>query len=351
LIRLGIVGCNYGIAVQLPAFRNDTRCEVVALAGGDGARTAARARELGIEHAFGGWEMLVDHPDVDAVAVATPPTLQPDIAIAALRRRKPVFVEKPAAPGLAAAAAMQREAALSGLPAMIDFNFSQIPAWRHAKAMLEGGEIGRLRHVVVTWNVENAATRLRLRNWKTDVESGGGALGNFVSHSFHYLEWLCGNIDGLSARLSGPPSMPETETNVDLALGFASGASGHLAMSCASYLGSGHRLEFYGEEGTLVLVNSTSDYMRGFELLHGRRPASALVPVRVDDGLDRRFPDGRIGPVSRLATRFLDAIEGRARASPDFADGYRVQCLIEAARQSHRSGRWTITDKVLEAQA
>ena len=33
MIRLGIVGCNYGRTVQLPAFRNDPRCTVVALAG------------------------------------------------------------------------------------------------------------------------------------------------------------------------------------------------------------------------------------------------------------------------------------------------------------------------------
>ena len=41
MIRLGIVGCNYGRAVLLPAFRADPRCEVVALAGTDAARTAA----------------------------------------------------------------------------------------------------------------------------------------------------------------------------------------------------------------------------------------------------------------------------------------------------------------------
>ena len=45
MIRLGIVGSNYGRTVLLPAFRADPRCEVVALAGSDAARTAElRAR-------------------------------------------------------------------------------------------------------------------------------------------------------------------------------------------------------------------------------------------------------------------------------------------------------------------
>ena len=47
LIRIGIVGTNYGCQVQLPAFRLDPRCEVVALAGSDQARTAALARRAG----------------------------------------------------------------------------------------------------------------------------------------------------------------------------------------------------------------------------------------------------------------------------------------------------------------
>jgi predicted dehydrogenase len=37
---------------------------------------------------------------------------------------------------------------------------------------------------------------------------------------------------------------------------------------------------------------------------------------------------------------FFDAIETGARASPGFAEGYRVQLLIDAARRSHQQGKW-----------
>ena len=58
----------------------------------------------------------------------------------------------------------------------------------------------------------------------------------------------------------------------------------------------------------------------------------------VDDPDDAQYPDGRIAPVSRLAKRFLDAIEKRGAAEPDFAAGYRVQQLIDAAQRSHQEG-------------
>ena len=46
VIRVGIVGCNYGRTVLLPAFRAEARCEVVALAGTD-ARADGRAGARG----------------------------------------------------------------------------------------------------------------------------------------------------------------------------------------------------------------------------------------------------------------------------------------------------------------
>jgi predicted dehydrogenase len=327
--------------VHLPAFRLDSRCEVVALAGTDPARAAELARVADIALAFGDWSELVEHPDVDAVTIATPPAIQPEIALRALQLGKPVFAEKPMAADLAGAEAMARAAARSGRATMVDFNFSAIPSWRQAKALLDQGAIGRLRHVAVNWNVENQSTRMRFKNWKAQSEVGGGALGNFVSHSFHYLEWLCGPICGLSARLSGLPDAPAMETHVSISLAFASGAAGSLAMSCASYLGSGHQLEFYGEGGSLTLINTTTDYMRGFELRLARRPAAELTLVEVDDPVDRSFPpDGRIAPVSRLAVDFLDAIAHDKSARPGFAEGYRVQSLLDAARRAHKGGCW-----------
>ena len=103
-------------------------------------------------------------------------------------------------------------------------------------------------------------------------------------------------------------------------------------------IGGGHRIAFYGEAGTLVLNNTNVDYMRGFELLYAKRPVAALAPIAVDDPADAQYADGRIAPVSRLAKLFFDAIETSGVARPSFAEGYRVQFLIDAAQRSHRSG-------------
>src|SRR6476469_6786444 len=123
VIRLGIVGTNYGRTVQLPAFRADPRCEVIALAGSNAARTAEFARADNIAKAYGDWRTLVEDSNVQAVAIATLPSLQAQIALRALELGKPVFAEKPLASDLGAARVMLKQANASRKPTMIDWNF------------------------------------------------------------------------------------------------------------------------------------------------------------------------------------------------------------------------------------
>lgn len=340
MIRVGIVGSNYGRTVLLPAFRADPRCDVVALAGSNAARTAELAKAAGVPKAHGDWRALVDDKDVQAVVIATLPSLQAEIAVAALKAGKPVFAEKPMAGDLAGAQTMLTAAEQSGLPTGIDFNFTRIAAWLRAKEMLDAGCVGTLRHVTVHWHVESRAIQMRMRNWKTaGGNDGGGVIGNFVSHCFHYLEWFIGPIAGLQARVAGMPDDKELQTTVAMALRYTSGPQVSLSMSCASYAGIGHRIEFFGEDGALVLHNPTPDYMRGFDLTYAKRPG-AFERIAIDDPLDAQYPDGRIAPVSRLVNKFIDAIETGKQTAPGFAEGYRVQRLIDAAQRSNLQGRW-----------
>ncbi len=340
MIRIGIIGSNYGRTVLLPAFRADPRCEVVAMAGSNAARTQELAKEAGIAKAYSDWRALLDDKDVQAVVIATLPSLQSDIAVAALKAGKPVFAEKPMAGSLAQARAMLDAAKQSKLPTGIDFNFTRIIAWLRAKEMLDEGCVGALRHVAVHWHVESYAIQKRMRNWKTaGGNDGGGVIGNFVSHCFHYLEWFAGPIAGLQARVAGMPDDPELQATVAMALRYKAGPQVSLSMSCASYAGIGHRIEFFGEDGTLVLHNPTLDYMRGFELTYAKRPGKP-ERIAVDDPADAQYPDGRIAPVSRLAKHFLDAIETGRQVAPDFAAGYRTQTLIDAAQRSNKQGQW-----------
>ena len=342
-IKLGIVGCGYGAQVLAPAFRSDPRVRVVAISAGSQSKAEESAKVLAVPEAFGDWRDMLDPDRIDAVVIAVPPNAQPEIAHTALGRGLAVFAEKPLALSVDAAHALVRAAEVSGRANMVDFNFREVAAFTAAHDQLRSGVLGAIHHVAVTWHVESYANRAMLQSWKTDEGSGGGALSNFVSHSLDYLEWMLGPIDSLCASLAGMlGDIRRNDTFVGLLIRFEGGAVGGLIMSAAAYRGSGHRIEIYGQEGSLVLENPGPDYMRGFRLLLARRP-DAMAAVEVPTSGQDAWGDGRVLPASRMAKRFIDwALGGRAR-EPSFAAGLRVQTLLDAARRSSKTGSWVST--------
>jgi predicted dehydrogenase len=125
-------------------------------------------------------------------------------------------------------------------------------------------------------------------------------------------------------------------------LEMASGVPVTVSVGTHSFLGNGHRLTFYGSRGTLVLENKTQDYIHGFRLSEGLRPAKCFKDITPPEGSARRksSKDGRIAAVGGIAGRFLDWIKTGKPARPDFRDGLRVQRLLELAFESSRKNLW-----------
>ncbi|MCX5893911.1 MAG: Gfo/Idh/MocA family oxidoreductase [Deltaproteobacteria bacterium] len=340
-IRLGVIGIGFGQHVHVPAFRTDPRCEVAALGASDLKRAAAVADRLGIPRAFGDWRQLLADPDLDAVSLAVPPAIQSEIAVAALEAGKAVFAEKPLAASVTAASRMAAAARTSRQANLVNYEFMDIGLWQQAKAILDQGGLGELRQVAVAWNVEIYAIRHGLTSWKTARRAGGGALYGFASHALYYLEQFLGPIGSLTARLFNPLGDVELgDTAACLCLETAAGVPVSLTVSSHAFLGSGHRLEFYGSQGTMVLNNPTSDYVTGFQLFHGTRESGRLIAVPDEPGKSETHVDGRIDVVAKMAHKFLTWMETGVPCHPSFQDGLRVQKLLHAAETSHRSRTW-----------
>ncbi|MCC7418290.1 MAG: Gfo/Idh/MocA family oxidoreductase [Acidobacteria bacterium] len=348
-LRVAIVGLGFGERVLVPAFRSDPRCEIAGVCARREDRAREAAARLGVPRAFASWRDAIAHPGVDALAIATPPAAQPEIALAAIRAGRHVFCEKPLATCEAEAAALRDAAAEAGVAGMIDFEFPEIPAWQRARELVASGRLGPLREVVVSWHSETRASRqIALRrarggppgaaddetpDWKTQPAAGGGALNAFASHCFHYLEWL---LPPVRALWTPPFAGDAADSLVLLALELADGTHATVSIGTAAFLGDGHAITCYGEAGTLRLANRTDDLGTGFELALGTRGAGALERVPVAP-LAPIGDDGRVPLVARLVQRFADwALEGTP-ARPDLSDGVRVQALLDAAWRARRA--------------
>jgi predicted dehydrogenase len=241
-----------------------------------------------------------------------------------------VFCEKPLATSAAQAMGVASAAYDAGVVHAMDFLFPEIAAWQKARELLQSSAVGRVRHIAVTWRVETFSYGVGATTgtWKKQAADGGGTLNN--------LEWLFGPIEGIRATLT--PRHAEVEARGHITLEFAAGHSGEVSVAADAFLGSGHRLEVYGDAGTLVLDNPTSDHARGFTLSLGTRtrPRHVAVDVNGDDA----YADGRVYPVTRIASRFVDAIATGRRMGPDLVDGVRTQRLLDAVRLADRVAAW-----------
>jgi len=333
--QIGIIGIGYGQHVLLPVFQQ--QANVLALCASTQERAQAIAEKNNVPRAYGDWHDIIADDDIDVIAIATPPHLQPEIAITAAQAGKHLFLEKPLGATLEEAQNIAQAVEKAGVANVLDFEFPQIDAWQQARALLP--HIGGLKHVEVVWNVETYANRNNLTSWKTQY-GGGGTLYSFVSHVFYNLAWFTGqNIARLSATLTKAPSDPRTGDTVDMITAeLESGAAASITVSSHAFMGSGHRWVFYGDDGTLILENTTRDYIYGFTLRYALRGDDAFRVV--DLPAENADVDGRRLAAGRVAARLLTQISGGEAARPNVADGLQVQKLLTLAQRSHNKRKW-----------
>lgn len=334
-VRFGIIGIGFGQHALVPALRADKRANLVAIAASRMERAAAVAERHAIPEAYGGWQQLLAESSVDAVCICVPPAIQPAIAIAAVESGKSIFCEKPLAVDVAGAQAMLRAALASRVAHMVDLEFRELDVWQRARDLVRSGQIGDIRNVAVNWRVETMAWSSEQETWKRRSADGGGALSLFGSHSLDYLEWMFGPLERVLARLE-PRSGP-ADSRLDAWMDTSSGATISLSIAVDAYLGTGHRVEIYGEKGSIILENVSRDHLGGFSLSVGMKPNAAmeLVVEAVDSG-----GEGRVRAVTTGIGRFVDSLlEGR-QPEPNLNHGLRIQELMEIMRESDRRGMW-----------
>ncbi|MCY4335577.1 MAG: Gfo/Idh/MocA family oxidoreductase [Litoreibacter sp.] len=147
-----------------------------------GARLAAVASRSGDVSAFqafapdckahSSYDALLADPDIEAVYIPLPNHLHIEWAMKAMKAGKHVLCEKPIAmkaDEIDALIAMRDE---TGLLCAEAFMILHHPQWQRAREIVQGGGIGRLRHVSAQFCYNNAADPGNIRN-KPDTGGGG----------------------------------------------------------------------------------------------------------------------------------------------------------------------------------
>lgn len=366
-IGIGVIGSGFARRTQIPAFRATAGARVLAIASARRERAEAVAREFAIPFVGDDWREVCERADVQLVSIVTPPATHLQMTLYALARGKAVLCEKPMALSVGETAEMCLAAKASGTLALIDHELRFLDGRRRLRELLRAGEIGRVRHVQVTYRADSRANAERAWDWWSDAGMGGGALGAIGSHVVDSLHWLLGAqvarvFCQLSTHIQTRPALDAdggdvlrpvtTDDAATLMFNFARvgcdliAAAGASANASLSFVEAGeplHRMEIFGERGALRVEGDG-------ELWHSDVGAGAWH--RVETGRGELAPGMQDNGWSRGFTRFAQEIvgallEGRSNVedAATFADGHRTQLVLDAARRSHRSGSWATVDE------
>jgi D-galactose 1-dehydrogenase len=140
---LGVIGLGkIAYDQHFPAVAKNPAFRLLAVSSQRGIKVEGAA------HAFTDWREMLRLPDLDAVAICTPPQPRHAIARAALEAGKHVLLEKPPAATLSELADLERIAADTGKVLFTTWHSQYNKAVDEARRALSGREVKRL---VVTW--------------------------------------------------------------------------------------------------------------------------------------------------------------------------------------------------------
>lgn len=212
-LKLGIAGA--GRAAQLlhaPALaRLREYIEVKAVADIDTARARGVAAGFNGSRVCGSVSELFDDPEIGAVAILTPPASHSELATAALRAGKHVFVEKPLAHSAAEAGLMADVASGMKRCAAVGHNLRFHRLVRRALHAIRSGRLGRLIAIETEWNSPHSLES----NWRSDPEQGGGVVFDLGIHHVDLARFLTSSefVDGAATIAPAGPDNTGSRTS------------------------------------------------------------------------------------------------------------------------------------------
>ncbi len=369
-LRLGMVGGGQSAfigAVHRIAARIDDRFELVAGAlSSDRERAQASAAEAGIARSYADWHEMARAESarddgIDAVAIVTPNHLHAPVATAFLEAGIHVICDKPLAVSLAEGVALARLARDKHRLFALTHTYSGYPLVRHARELVEAGEIGDVRVVQVEYAQDWLAEPLEQAGankqavWRTDPKLAGpaGCLGDIGTHAYHLAAFVTGMMPAaLAAELHTFVPGRKIDDHVQAMLRYTNGARGMLwASQVASGAENALRLRVYGTKAGLAFDQENPNDLwltplggAAQRLTRGRvKSAVAAHATRVPPG----HPEGYLEAFAQLyrdAALHIEALDAGRPLPPESRllttvdDGVAGLRFIDAVLASSAAG-------------
>ncbi|WP_299396875.1 Gfo/Idh/MocA family oxidoreductase [uncultured Gelidibacter sp.] len=196
--KWGMIGCGSVAEVKSgPAYQKTDGFELFAVMGRTLSKAEDYAKRHGVPHFYDDADALINHPEIDAVYIATPPDTHEYYALKVAEAGKVCCIEKPMAPSYEACERINAAFSDKDVPLFVAYYRRSLPRFLKVKEWIDQEKIGGIRHI--HWQFSKPANELDLSkayNWRTDATiAPGGYFDDLASHGLDLFIFLLGDIN------------------------------------------------------------------------------------------------------------------------------------------------------------
>jgi predicted dehydrogenase len=215
-IRWGIIGCGNVTELKSgPAFNKVPHSKLLAVMRRDEALLKDYAIRHQVPLTFNNASELINHPEVDAVYIATPPGVHEQYVMEALNAKKCVYVEKPMSTSVAACLRMQQKAAEVNGKLVIAHYRRALPLFLKIKELLNQNHIGKVHTVKINMQKNAADAAYYQNNWRVNkAAAGGGLFYDLAPHQLDLVMYFFDEAINYSGTATNKAGLYEVEDTV-----------------------------------------------------------------------------------------------------------------------------------------
>jgi predicted dehydrogenase len=274
---------------------------------------------------------LLADPEVDVVAVCTPPAAHAELALAALDAGKHVLVEKPLTVSIEDGERLAERAAAGPGLATVGLVYRWHRLNRAARDLVRAGRLGAVSALSTVATSDTAVAPARTAPWRMDPDRGGGPLFELATHQVDLWRFV------MDAELAAVEAIASP---VAAALSGRLSDDTPVATTVSMLAGDNQELAVFGRTATLCV---RADRYDGLELVPaGRLPGDLGARARRGARIARSAPGalrshrrgGDLAAAFQAQWRaFAAAIRGEAPLEVTLEDGL---CALRAVSGATR---------------
>ncbi len=306
----------------IPALREGTQHEIVAIASRTPEAARAAADRFGIPIAHGSYEALIADPSVEAIYNPLPNNLHVPLTLAALRAGKHVLCEKPFA--LHAAELDVLRPFASQLHIREAFMVRHHPQWSAVRTHVRAGDIGALRYMHVPFSYFNDDPA----NIRNAPEVGGGGIYDIGCYAIVAGRWFFEAAPQRVVAMTDIDPVFQVDRLASALLDFGGGRQ--LAFTVGTQSFRYQRVQLVGTRGRIEIEMPFNPVEGG---------TSRYVIQTADNPELRTVTLPAANQYALLCDAFAHAVRHEAPSAAELDDALMNMRVIEAVLASAKSGR------------